>query len=200
MSKSLGNFFTLRDLLAQGWQPEAVRYLLASVPYRKQLNFTFDGLKAAATAIERLRNYKLRLETGRFPEGSNAALAERAAARPARFEEPPRRRSQHRRGAGRRLRIRARHQHRHGRGRVSRAATSPAPWIFSPASTASSMCCEPRRSGRAHATPPIEALIAERNAARKARDFARADQIRAGLLEKGVILEDTKDGVRWKRR
>ena len=58
MSKSLGNFYTLRDLLEQGYTPEAIRYLLASVPYRKQLNFTFDGLKAAATAIERLRNFQ----------------------------------------------------------------------------------------------------------------------------------------------
>ena len=63
MSKSLGNFYTLRDMLAQGYPPEAVRYLLASVPYRKELNFTFDGLKSAATAIDRLRNFKLRLET-----------------------------------------------------------------------------------------------------------------------------------------
>ena len=44
-----------------------MRYLLASVPYRKKLNFTFDGLKAAATSIDRLRNYKLRLETAKFP-------------------------------------------------------------------------------------------------------------------------------------
>ncbi len=48
-----------------------VRYLLASVPYRKKLNFTFDGLKAAATAIDRLRNFKLRLETDKYPEGAN---------------------------------------------------------------------------------------------------------------------------------
>src|SRR5580658_1313993 len=73
MSKSLGNYFTLRDILAQGYQPEAVRYLLASVPYRKALNFTFDGLKSAATSIERLRNYKLRLETGKFA-GANGDL------------------------------------------------------------------------------------------------------------------------------
>ena len=77
MSKSLGNFFTLRDLLAQGYAPEAVRYLLASVPYRKKLNFTFDSLRSAATAIERLRNYKLRLETDKYPEGVNEALLER---------------------------------------------------------------------------------------------------------------------------
>ena len=48
MSKSLGNFYTLRDLLEMGYQPETIRYLLASVPYRKKLNFTFEGLKAAA--------------------------------------------------------------------------------------------------------------------------------------------------------
>src|SRR6185503_11668037 len=69
MSKSLGNYFTLRDLLAKGYTPESVRYLLASVPYRKSLNFTMDGLKAAATAIDRLRNFKLRLETDVFPGG-----------------------------------------------------------------------------------------------------------------------------------
>ena len=71
MSKSLGNFYTLRDLIAKGYAPEAIRYLLASVPYRKQLNFTMDGLKAAVIAIDRLRNFKLRLETDRFSEGLN---------------------------------------------------------------------------------------------------------------------------------
>ena len=74
MSKSAGNFFTLRDLVGMGYTPEAIRYLLASVPYRKKLNFTFDGLKAAATSIDRLRNYKLRLETDKFPAGTNADL------------------------------------------------------------------------------------------------------------------------------
>src|SRR5579863_6597571 len=80
MSKSLGNFYTLRDLIQMGHAPEAVRYLLASVPYRKKLNFTFEGLKAAATAIDRLRNYKLRLETAKFPDGENPKLTERAKA------------------------------------------------------------------------------------------------------------------------
>src|SRR5579863_10053452 len=87
MSKSLGNFYTLRDLLQMGHAPEAVRYLLASVPYRKKLNFTFEGLKAAATAIDRLRNYKLRLETAKFPEGVNAALADRATAASQAFDD-----------------------------------------------------------------------------------------------------------------
>src|SRR4029079_3253638 len=87
MSKSLGNFYTLRDILAQGYQPEAVRYLLASVPYRKALNFTFDGLKSAATSIERLRSFKLRLETGKFAGGNGAALLERTAQARKDFDE-----------------------------------------------------------------------------------------------------------------
>ena len=73
--------------MAEGYQPEVVRYLLASVPYRKKLNFTFDGLKAAATAIERLRNFKLRLETDKYPEGVNEKLLERTHAAAAQFEE-----------------------------------------------------------------------------------------------------------------
>src|SRR5208283_4592566 len=74
MSKSLGNYFTLRDILGQGYTPEAIRYLLASAPYGKSLNFTFDGLKSASTAIDRLRNFKLRLETDRYPDGFNESL------------------------------------------------------------------------------------------------------------------------------
>ena len=58
-----------------------VRYLLASVPYRKKLNFTFDGLKAAATSIDRLRNYKLRLETAKFAEGTNDKMVRANAGR-----------------------------------------------------------------------------------------------------------------------
>ncbi len=72
MSKSLGNFFTLRDLVLKGHKPSSIRYLLASVPYRNQLNFTFDGLKQAAASVERLRNFRLRLTTGQFPAGTNA--------------------------------------------------------------------------------------------------------------------------------
>src|SRR5450631_1052255 len=86
MSKSLGNFYTLRDVIGRGHAPEALRYLLASVPYRKKLNFTFDGLKAAATSIDRLRNYKLRLETDKFPAGTNSALATRTQAASAAFD------------------------------------------------------------------------------------------------------------------
>ena len=80
MSKSLGNFHTaVRDLVKEGYTPDAIRYLLASVPYRKKLNFTFDGLRAAATSIDRLRNYKLRLETAKFPDGTDSRLETRTS-------------------------------------------------------------------------------------------------------------------------
>src|SRR5580658_1373239 len=74
MSKSLGNFYTLRDLVLKGHKPSSIRYLLASVPYRHQLNFTFDGLKQAAVSVERLRNFRQRLSAGTFPPGSNAEM------------------------------------------------------------------------------------------------------------------------------
>jgi len=78
MSKSQGNFFTLRDLVLKGHKPSSIRFLLASVPYRNQLNFTFDGLKQAAVSVERLRNFQLRLTTGAFPAGATASMSELA--------------------------------------------------------------------------------------------------------------------------
>src|SRR5271156_3746598 len=77
MSKSLGNFYTLRDLFARGQKPSTIRYLLLSVPYRRQLNFTESGLKQAENSIERLRNFVARLKTAQFPAGSNPEIVKR---------------------------------------------------------------------------------------------------------------------------
>src|SRR3989449_5210339 len=77
MSKSLGNFYTLRDLFARGHRPSTLRFLLASVPYRKQLNFTLDGLQQAASSVERLRNFQDRLKQGKFPAGKQDGMAAR---------------------------------------------------------------------------------------------------------------------------
>src|SRR5499425_2699035 len=79
MSKSLGNFYTLRDLFAKGHKPSSLRFALASVPYRRQLNFTFDGLQQAASSVERLRTFSDRLKQGKFQAGSNPMMAERIA-------------------------------------------------------------------------------------------------------------------------
>jgi cysteinyl-tRNA synthetase len=199
MSKTLGNFYTLRDLLEKGWPPEAVRYLLASVPYRKQLNFTFDGLKSAQTAIERLRNFKLRQETERFPAGESETAAGRAAEALARFE----------------ARLDDDLNTAEALGAVfeyvrdTNTAMDQGDFRQGDAAQAQDLVARfdsvfdvlrPTVAAGALTDAEVDALIAARAAARKARDFARADQIRKDLLEKGVILEDTKDGVRWKRK
>ncbi len=87
MSKSLGNFFTLRDLIAKGSRPTAIRYHLASVPFGKQLNFTFEGLHQAQQSIDRLRNFRYRLTMESFPAGESSELQGRAQAARQAFEE-----------------------------------------------------------------------------------------------------------------
>lgn len=199
MSKSLGNFYTLRDILARGWAPEAIRYLLISVPYRKQLNFTFDGLKAAAAAIERLRNFQTRLNTERFDPGTDEEQEQRAAKALAGYHE----------GLDDDLNtadalgavfefIRETNiamdqgRFREGNRASARRLLEDFDLVFD--------VLRPTLGEGALSDEEVEALIRERNEARKARDYARADQIRAMLLEKGIVVEDTRDGVRWKRR
>src|SRR6516164_6579425 len=84
MSKSEGNFYTLRDLLLKGYRASAIRLALISVPYRHQLNFTFDGLTEATAAIDRLRTFNERLTKGTFTAGENAEI--QAAAKKAHEE------------------------------------------------------------------------------------------------------------------
>jgi cysteinyl-tRNA synthetase len=199
MSKSAGNFYTLRDLLAMDYAPEAVRYLLASVPYRKKLNFTFDGLKAAATAIDRLRNFKLRLETDKYPEGANEKMLERARTAAHSFEEALDD------DLNTAEALAALFEY------VRDANTAMDSGDFRAGDVASGLgllsefdsifdVLNPSRKETGMSDATVEALIAERAQAKKNRDFARSDQIRAELLEAGVILEDTKEGARWKRK
>src|SRR5215831_5443385 len=78
MSKSAGNFYTLRDLLIKGHKPSAIRFLLSSVPYRKQLNFTFAGLEQGAKSVERLRTFDARMRMIQLPAGTNPVAQEAA--------------------------------------------------------------------------------------------------------------------------
>jgi cysteinyl-tRNA synthetase len=199
MSKSLGNFYTLRDLVGMGYTPESIRYLLASVPYRKKLNFTFDGLKAATTSIERLRNYKLRLETAKFPEGVNEKLSDRTRAAHTAFDaaldddlntaEALAAAFEYVRDTNTAMDA--------GEFRASNAAEAIA-FLARFDSVFDVLRPAERASGLSDAD--VDALIAERNAAKKSRDFTRADQVRKDLAAQGIILEDTKEGVRWKRQ
>jgi cysteinyl-tRNA synthetase len=212
MSKSLGNFYTLRDLMQAGYQPEAIRYLLASVPYRKKLNFTFDGLKAASTSIERLRNFAHRLKNAKLPSGQDPQLSTRAAGAIRQFEESmdddlntaealaavfeyiretntvldEDRFPDGNRGDA--TKVLAAFDLVFDVLRGNEAAGVPA-GVLAKDETASGL-----------SEADIEALIAERSAAKKGRNFAVADEIRATLLDKGIVIEDTKDGVRWKRK
>ncbi len=199
MSKSLGNTFTLREMVSRGYHPDAIRYLLASVPYRKKLNFTFDALDAAASAIERLRNYKLRLDTAKFADGVNAALAERATRTVASFEAALDDDLNTAEALGAVFEF----------VRETNTAMDAGEFLSGNVASAQDVLArfdrvfdvlQPRLEAGAITDAEIQALIDERNAARKARNFARADEIRKQLLDQGVVLEDTKDGVRFKRK
>jgi cysteinyl-tRNA synthetase len=198
MSKSLGNYFTLRDVLARGHAPEAIRYLLASTPYRKSLNFTFDGLKSAAIAIERLRNFKLRLETDRYPEGVNEKLDERAAAASKAFLDSINDDLNTAEALGAVFEYVRDANSAMDSGDFRAGNVAAALDFLGRFDSIFDVLRPTAQSGAEDAE--VEALIAERTAAKKARDFARADAIRNQLLEQGVVLEDTKSGVRWKRK
>ena len=199
MSKSLGNFFTLRDILAQGYQPEAVRYLLASVPYRKALNFTFDGLKSAATSIERLRNYKLRLETGKFIEADAQALLARTKQALKDFDESLDDDLNTAQALAAVFEYVRETNTAMDAGAFPAAAVGPALGLLERFDSLFDVLAPARKEG-ALSDAEIEARVAQRTQAKKSKDFAGADRIRQELLEQGVILEDTKDGVRWKRK
>jgi len=199
MSKSLGNYYTLRDLMAKGHQPEAIRYLLASVPYRKSLNFTLDGLKSAAIAIERLRNFKLRLETDRFAEGINETLAGRTAEASAAFENA----LNDEINTAEALAAVFEYVRDANSGMDSgefRAGNRAAALEFLARFDNIFDVLRPTAKAGELSDAEVEGKIAARTAAKKSRNFALADQLRVELQERGIILEDTKSGVRWKRK
>jgi cysteinyl-tRNA synthetase len=199
MSKSLGNYFTLRDILEKGYQPEAIRFLLASVPYRKSLNFTFDGLKSAATAIDRLRNFKLRLETDKFPEGSNDQLLARTTAADNAFADSLNDDLNTAEALAAVFEY-VRDANSAMDSGEFRAANVPSALAFLTRFDSIFAILKPTAQDGQLSDAAVEALIQERDAAKKAKNFARADQIRQELLGQGIILEDTKSGVRWKRK
>jgi cysteinyl-tRNA synthetase len=199
MSKSLGNYYTLRDLVAKGYEPEAIRYLLSSVPYRKNLNFTLDGLKAARIAIERLRNFKLRLETDHYPEGVNEGLVARTAQASQSFMD----------SLNDDLNTAEALAAVFEFVRDANSAMDAGDFHAGNASAALEFLArfdsifdvlKPTAKAGELSDSDIDGRIADRTAAKKARNFALADQIRDELLAQGIILEDTKSGVRWKRK
>jgi cysteinyl-tRNA synthetase len=199
MSKSLGNYFTLRDVLGRGYQPEAIRYLLASVPYRKSLNFTFDGLKSAATAIDRLRNFKLRLETDKYPEGADDRLSARTAAAAQAFTDSLNDDLNTAEALAAVFEY-VRDANSAMDSGEFRAGNVAAALDFLARFDSIFDVLKPTAQEGQLSDAAVDALIEERAAAKKAKNFARADRIRIDLLDQGIVLEDTKSGVRWKRK
>jgi cysteinyl-tRNA synthetase len=199
MSKSAGNFFTLRDLLADGYHPEVVRYLLTSVPYRKKLNFSVDGLKAAATAIDRLRNFKLRLDTDKYPEGANEQILERTRLAVCQFEDSLDDDLNTAEALAALFEFVRDANTAMDAGEFRAGNAAPALDLLDRFDRIFDVL-QPAHIQSGWSDARVEALIQERADAKKARDFARSDQIRRELLDAGVILEDTKEGTRWKRK
>ena len=203
MSKSLGNCYTLGDLLDRGLSARSIRYLLASVHYRQQLDFTFDKLAAADRALKRIDDMRFRLAhevekeidpgpldraASRFENAFATALADdlnTAGALGAVFTFvhtvngfidhglPP-----------------------GGRTRVQ-AALDRADQVLAVLDTGD--WAGPTESGVGLSNAEIDALVAARSEARATRDFAAADRIRDQLSEAGVVVEDAPGGSRWKR-
>jgi len=198
MSKSKGNFFTFRDLQAQGYSPLAIRYLLLSVPYRKQLNFTFEGLQGAESTIERLRNFRstvkslgaeTRAGSSQAAESVKKALAGFETAMDDDFNTAAALAAIHDMVREINIQITAGSVSAEDREGVLDAVEKfdSVLGIFGP-------------EDNEMLDADIERLIEERQEARRNRDFARSDAIRDELAAKGIIIEDTKEGMRWKRK
>ncbi len=224
MSKSEGNFHTLRDLLLKGYKASAIRLALISVPYRHQLNFTYDGLVEATNAIERLRTFHQRLTQTALPAGENPAI--QAAAKKAQEDYMAALANDLNTAEARApifdlIRASNTAMDQGQLFAADRDAILPVLKSFDAVfDVIEDHDAEPTRKalawaeseGRMGDVAPellerqslsdaeIDALVAERNMAKKQRNFARADQIRNELAAKGVVIEDSKDGVRWKRK
>jgi len=205
MSKSLGNVYTLPDVVARGHRPSALRYLLLSSHYRKQLNFTWTGLEQAEEALRRLTDFLDRLATvPSAPAGGSSQSRGREMAEAARTA--------------------------FGQALESDLNTAGALAAMFDLVRDANKAMDERQFGAEDAVavrdafdhfdkvlgvialrraedaqPPvpvheIERLIEERHAARRRRDFQAADDIRNNLAERGILLEDNPAGTRWKRK
>jgi cysteinyl-tRNA synthetase len=197
MSKSKGNYFTFRDVAEKGFSPTAVRYFLLSVPYNKQLNFTFEALAGAERTVASLRDFRARLSEAKTEAGKNEKLSEAAARALQEFEAAMdddlntsialavvHNLSREVNTALARKRVKADDQAE----------------LMAAIDRIDSVLNIFGEQQREMLDSEIQSLIDARQEARHRRDFARADEIRQDLSSRGIILEDTKDGVRWKRK
>ena len=197
MSKSKGNYYTFRDVVEKGYSPAGIRYFLLSVPYNKQLNFTFDALAGAERTVASLRDFRARLSEAKTEPGNNEKLHEAATRALKEFE------------AGMdddlntSIALAAIHNLSRevntalARKQVKEENKKQLLQLLTRFDSVLNVLGDQRTE---MLDSEVQAMIDERQEARRRRDFARADEIRVALADRGIILEDTKDGVRWKRK
>ena len=202
MSKSLGNTYTVAEL-AERFEPAAIRHLLLSAHYRSELNFTFEGLEASRQAVRRLLNFRDRLaRTPTHPGGAPAGIGRLAAEALERFRAAMDD-DLNTAGALAALFVFAKEANNALDGaagailHTDRASAEEALASMDEVLGVLGLALAGRRVDDAERAR-IDRLVAERDAARARRDFARADSIRDKLAAEGVVLEDSPDGTRWR--
>lgn len=200
MSKSAGNFFTVRDIIEK-YDPMVLRFFMLSAHYRSPLNFSADLMEAAKNGLDRIRtavsSLKFMLESG--TEGSmteeEAVLMEQAQGFVTKFDEAMDDDFNTADAIAAIFEL-VKFVNTNREGTHSKAFLQA---LLDEILALSDICGLTVEKAEELLDSDIEALIAERQAARKAKNFARADEIRNELLEKGIVLEDTREGVKWKR-
>jgi cysteinyl-tRNA synthetase len=195
MSKSLKNFYTLKDLLKKGYDPMEIRYLLISTHYRKLLNFTFDGLVSAGKSLKRIKDFLFALEGLKVKEGSNeniVALIEQ-------YEDKFKDNMDDDLNVSGALGVLFEFIHEINR-RIDDLKSEDVKSIISLIKRINSVfgIIEDEKKTSLIDEEAIKELVEERDKAKKEKNYSLADKIRDELKEKGIVLIDTPDGVRWK--
>jgi cysteinyl-tRNA synthetase len=201
MSKSLGNAYTIPDVVAKGHRPSAVRYLLLSGHYRKQLNFTWASLSAAEESLRRLTDFLARVDAV-TADGSHPGIAARIAAAQSAFTEAMTDDLNTAGALGAMFELVKALNSAIDSGELGRGDVPAVRGAFDEFDRVLGVLSLRRAEEEQPPVPvdEIERLIEERHAARRRRDFAAADRIRHDLVERGVLLEDSPSGTRWKRK
>ena len=196
MSKSAGGFTTLRDLLAAGHDPLAVRFfLIANAHYRSRIRLSTDALRAAAEQVRRLRDFADRVRRSSPAQGEDEALLMRIAEVRAGYRDALDDDLNLPQGVGLVFELLREANTALDDDRVGDRGRSELLALIDDVDAHLDVV----RAEEPGLADEVERLIAEREAARAARDFGRADRIREELRGRGIALEDSKEGVRWKR-
>ncbi len=195
MSKSAGGFTTLRDLVEAGHDPLAIRFfLIATAHYRTRLNLSDAALHSAAEQVRRIRDLAARLAAAPTADVDSQSLVESAAQARAAYRAALDDDLNLPKGAGHLFDFVREANTALDAGPISETALAVSRGVLADADAHLDVLGEASRLDA-----DVEQLIASREEARKARDFKRADEIRDELRAKGIALEDSKDGVRWRR-